>query len=193
MPKVDGVADHHAAGGNVYLGQLFGDPTLVQEQTAHVQNVLSVSAVRVAGGVEVTLTNVGAGHGFPTGVTDIKQAWVEVRQQGGDGGTVATYGGLDDAGSLPLSSARLGIDIAGADGGLLLEHELSEAVRVPFDVRVPPGEAQSLFVAVPDSAATGSLEAVVVFGVVRGSYYRAAVGDAGAVAPSIEMAHAQVR
>ncbi|HEY1697811.1 MAG TPA: cytochrome c3 family protein [Polyangiaceae bacterium] len=192
MPKVDGVADHHAAGGNVYLGQLFGDPTLVQEQTAHVQEVLSVSAVRVAGGVEVTLGNVGAGHGFPTGVTDIKQAWVEIHQQGVDGGTLATYGGLDDAGSLPLSSARLGIDIAGVDGGLLLHHELSSAARVPFDVRIPPGEAQSLFVPVPDGA-PGPLEAVVVFGVVRGSYYRAAVGDPGAVAPTLEMAHAEVR
>ena len=51
MPKYGGVADHHAAGGNVYLGQLFGDSTLVQEQTSHIDNVLSVGAARVEGGV----------------------------------------------------------------------------------------------------------------------------------------------
>jgi predicted CXXCH cytochrome family protein len=192
MPKIDGVADHHAAGGNVYMGQLFGDATLVQEQTAHLNNVLAVSAVTVAGGVVVTLRNVGAAHDFPTGVTDIRQPWVQIEVNGGDGGVTATYGGLADDGTLPPGAARLGIDIAKADGTLLLKHELTEATRVPFDLRVPSGEAQAVFIPTP-VLTPGSADAVVVYGVVRGTYYRAAVGDAGATAPTIEMARAAVR
>jgi predicted CXXCH cytochrome family protein len=191
MPKTNGVADHRAAGGNVYMGQTFGDAKLVQEQTQHVKGVLAVDARAVAGGVLVTLRNVGAGHDFPTGVTDIRQPWVQIEATATDG-TKTTYGGTQD-GVLPDGAARLGIDIAQADGTILLRHELSRTTRIPFDVRVPSGEAQSLFVPVPAQAAGTTLEAVVTYGVVRATYYRAAVGDPTAAAPSIEIARAPVQ
>ena len=192
MPKTQGIADHRAAGGNVYLGQMYGDPTLLEEQTAHVQAVLSVDAQNVAGGVLVTLRNTGAGHDFPTGVTDIKQAWVQIEAKDATGTAVSTYGGLE-GGVVPQSAARLGIDFANAEGTVLLRHELTEATRIPFDVRVPPGEAQALFVPVPAQPTGTTLEAVVIFGVVRATYYRFAVDDAGATAPTIEMARTAVR
>jgi hypothetical protein len=192
MPKTQGVADHRAAGGNLYLGQMYGDPTLVKEQTAHVQAVLDVDAQQVAGGVLVTLRNTGAGHDFPTGVTDIKQAWVQIEAKDASGAVVGTYGGLE-GGVLPQSAARLGIDFAQTDGTVLLRHELTQATRVPFDVRIPPGEAQALFVPVPAQPAGTALDAVVVFGVVRATYYRFAVGDPNATAPTFEMARTAVR
>jgi predicted CXXCH cytochrome family protein len=200
MPKTDGVADHRAAGGNVYMGHAFGDDQVVSEQTAHLKGVLSVTAVRVAGGVLVTMRNVGAGHDFPTGVTDIRQAWVQVEAKD-PSGAVTVYGGRSPStGLLPLDAPRLGIDIATPDGTLLLEHELSQATRLPFDTRIPAGESQALFVpvgALPDGA---TMEAVVDFGVVRDTYYRAALdagapvlGDAGTAPPTIEMARVPVR
>lgn len=192
MPKNQGVADHRAAGGNVYLGQMYGDTTLLQEQTTHVQAALTVDAQQVSGGVLVTLRNTGAGHDFPTGVTDIKQAWVQIEAKDATGTAVSTYGGLE-GGVVPQSAARLGIDFANAEGTVLLRHELTEATRIPFDVRVPPGEAQALFVPVPAQPTGTTLEAVVIFGVVRATYYRFAVDDAGATAPTIEMARTAVR
>ncbi|HEY8040892.1 MAG TPA: multiheme c-type cytochrome [Polyangiaceae bacterium] len=194
MPKdASGHADHHAAGGNVYMAQRIGDATLAQEQAAHLKNVLSVAPQRVAGGVLVTLRNVGAGHGFPTGVTDIRQPWVEIQAKDGGGNVLQRFGGPQD-GLVPASAARLGIDIAGPDGTVLFRHELTEATRVPFDVRVPAGEAQALFVPLPASLpqGTASLEAVVVYGVVRATFYRDAVGDPAATAPSTEIARAVV-
>jgi DNA-binding beta-propeller fold protein YncE len=191
MPKTNGVADHRAAGGNVYMGQTFGDATLVQEQTTHVRSVLSVDAQRVAGGVVVTLRNAGAGHDFPTGVTDIRQPWVQVDAKDAQGNVVASFGGLE-GGVLPDDAARLGIDIAQTDGTRLLEHQLSLATRIPFDVRIPSGEAQAVFVPVSAQPAGTTLEAVVTFGVVRATYFRAASGDPNASAPAIEMARVPV-
>lgn len=195
MQKIGGLADHRAAGGNVYMGNLFGDPLVVQEQTEHLSSVLSIDAQQVAGGVLVNLHNVGAGHDFPTGVTDIKQAWVQIEARDGQGNVLATYGGADPTGVVAQSAARLGIDIASQDGTLLLRHELTQATRVPFDVRIPPGEAQALFVPVPAVTPQGTVEldAVVEYGVVRATYYHDAIGDAGAPAPSIEMGRAVVR
>jgi DNA-binding beta-propeller fold protein YncE len=192
MPKKNGVADHRAAGGNVYMGQAIGDATLLAEQMAHVRGVLSVDAQQVSGGVLVTLRNVGAGHDFPTGVTDIRQPWVQIDARDGQGHVVASFGGLE-GGLLPDGAARLGIDIAQADGTRLLEHQLSLATRIPFDVRVPSGEAQALYVAVPAPPAGTTLEAVVNFGVVRATYFRAASSDPNATMPSIELARVPVQ
>ena len=167
-----------AAGGNTYLAQTSDRRSeATAEQTAHLKATLALTPQRVAGGVLVTLRNVGAGHAFPTGVTDIKQAWLRIEAIDGTGKTIAIYGGLQD-GLVPAGAARLGIDLAQADGTVLLRHEVTSATRVPFDVRVPPGEAQSLFVSwfqgstrLPDAARCRRR----LPGVVRATYYRAAL------------------
>jgi hypothetical protein len=132
-----------------------------------------------------------AGHGFPTGVTDIREPWVELQAM--DGSTppkmLARYGGPDASGLIPPGAARLGTDIADAQGRLLLDHQLSAVTRIPFDVRVPAGEAQALFVPLPDTLPSGTVEvdAVLQYRNVRTTYYRDVTGDATGSAPTTEM------
>jgi hypothetical protein len=102
------------------------------------------------------------------------------------------YGGPGADGLLPPDSARLGSDIADADGGVLVHHELSAAARMPFDLRVPANEAQSLFVAVPPSAPTSSLQAVLYYRNVRTTYYRDALGVSTGHANDVEVARTPV-
>jgi hypothetical protein len=194
MHKTNGVADHRFPGGNVYLGQIINDATLVQEQLQNLSSVVQLDAKRVAAGVQVTVTNRGAAHSFPTGVADIREPWVEVQQvaSGGDGKAIAHYGGPID-GLVPLDAARLGSDIGGEDGGILYEHEVGEATRVPFDGRVGAGEARALFVPVPDGIPAGSLRAVLYYRNVRTTYYRFATGDPAGHAPDVLVAQTQVR
>jgi hypothetical protein len=192
----NGVADHRFPGGNVYLGQVIGDATLVAEQTRNLQSAVKLQATRVAdgSGVQVVVTNVGVGHDFPTGVTDLREPWVEVDEVDMAGNRVgAPYGGpASQCDLLPAGAARLGTDFAGADGGVLLKHQLSVASRIPFDLRVPPGGAQSLFVPVPTSLQTLSLRARLYFRNVRTTYYRFATGSQCS-APSTLLAETQVR
>jgi hypothetical protein len=192
----DGVADHRFPGGNVYFGQVIGDATLVDEQTSNLSAAVKLQATRVAdgGGVQVVVTNIGVGHSFPTGVTDLREPWVEVDQVDTAGNRVGQpYGGpTSQCDLLPAGAARLGTDFADADGGILLEHQLSAAARIPFDLRVPPGSAQSFYVAVPATLLTTSLRAVLYFRNVRTTYYRYATGS-GCSAPAIEMARVEVQ
>ena len=198
MPKSpSGIADHHFPGGNIYVSTHFRDQTLQQEQTNVLNKALSLDAQSVAGGVLVTVHNQGIGHGFPTGVTDLREAWVELQPMAADAGGIgalAPIGGPGADGLLAPGAARLGIDIAAADGTILYGHELSEATRVPFDIRVPAGEAQALFVALPPGFPVGAvpLDAVLYFRNVRTTFYRAASGDANGTAPAVEVARAPV-
>jgi hypothetical protein len=188
-PDDSGHRDHRFPGGNVYLGQKIGDTQLQSAQKANLQGAMSLTPVPVAGGVLVTVTNAVAGHAFPTGVTDIREPWVEVQALDKQKNVLAHFGGPDASGLLPATAARLGTDVADVNGNLLLKHELSVATRIPFDLRVPAGEAQALFVPLPDTMPNGTAEvdAVLNYHNVRTTYYRAATGDPNGAAPTVEM------
>jgi DNA-binding beta-propeller fold protein YncE len=186
-----GVADHRFPGGNVYLASLNGETDLAMAETTNLQGAFTLpsAAYQADGSVAVTIHNEGSGHDFPTGVTDIREPWVELQAVDGTGTVIQTYGGPDSTGLLPSNAARLGLDIAEADGTILLEHQLSLATRIPFDVRVSPkGNVQ---VSIPASVAPTSLPsgatqlyAVLQYHNIRTTYYRAAMGDAtGSVTP----------
>jgi hypothetical protein len=198
MPQMgqSGVFDHRFPGGNVYLSKNFDLPDLTAAQLQNLTHVVTLAARRVDGGVLVTITNGGAGHAFPTGVTDIREPWVEVQAFDGSGNMVAEYGGPGASSTDLLSpnAARLGMDIAQADGTILLRHELSLATRVPYDVRVPAGKSQTLFVPVPSVLPSGaaSLDAVLYYRNVRTTYFRDATGEANGAAPTTEMARVTV-
>jgi YVTN family beta-propeller protein len=206
-PLAGGGYDHHFQGGNVYMGQIVEQSppppspdagaggSLVAGQTFNLSHVAQLEAHTVSGGVLVTVRNGGSGHWFPTGVTDIREPWVELQPKDASGNVLAHLGGpASPTDLLPPGAARLGIDIAEADGTPLLLHQISVATRVPFDVRVPSGEDQTFFV--PTSGGlpqgTATTDAVLLYRNVRTTYYRAATGDDAGAAPTTEMARVQV-
>jgi hypothetical protein len=206
-PLPGGGYDHHFPGGNVFMGNFVAQSvpaaqqqdasvasTLVAGETYNLQHVVQMEAHTVSGGVLVTIHNGGAGHWFPTGVTDIREAWVELQAMDEHGNLLAHVGGpASPTDTLPPGAARLGTDIAEADGTPLLLHQLSLVTRVPFDVRIPSGEDQSFFVSTASlPAGTVALDAVLEVRNVRTTFYRAATGDDAGAAPTTEMARVQV-
>ncbi len=189
-----GVTDHRFPGGNVFLAKLFGHTTLAEDETSKLRSALGVAAIRTKDGARVTVTNIGAGHAFPTGVTDIREPWVEVQAVRADGSVVARFGGPSADGLLGPGVIRFGMDIAKADGTLLLLHELSDSTRIPFDGHIPARGTGGGDIAIPGGLPAGAtrLEAVLFYRNVRTPYYRAASGDGAGTTPAIEIARAVV-
>jgi DNA-binding beta-propeller fold protein YncE len=192
MPKdQNGVADHSAPGGNVYVSTTFGNDALTAAQKMKLSTALVVTASKGTGVVNVLVKNRSIGHSFPTGVTDIREAWVEVQAVDAQGNALAHFGGPDaTTGLVPLGAARLGVDIATADGTLLFDHQLSNTVKIPFAVRIPSHGTQAFTVPVPAQlpAGTDHLDAVLVFRNLRTQYYRDATGDPTGHSPDVEVA-----
>jgi DNA-binding beta-propeller fold protein YncE len=194
-PVYQGVADHSMVGGNVYLAtEVTNDSTMAANEVANLQSALTLAASRVGDVVYLTITNRGAGHSFPTGVTDIREPWVELQAVDASKNVVAVYGGPAPDGTIPLDDVRLGIDIAGEDGGLLLEHQLSKAVGIPFNRVVPPHGSVQVTLAAPTSlpAPAVELDAVVEYRNVRTTYLRLATDSGTATAPTTELARVAV-
>jgi DNA-binding beta-propeller fold protein YncE len=190
----NGVVDHAAIGGNMYLASKFnaGDPDFVSRVRKNLESAITLGAVRVGTDVTVTVTN-RAGHDFPTGVTDIREPWVELRALDADKKVVARFGGPGPDGLLPPAAARLGMDIARADGSVLMLHELSDATRIPFRRRVPGGGSLDVVFSTPTlPAGATSLEAVLIYRAVSTPFLRAAAGDAVVTSPEVEVARVAV-
>ena len=193
-PRSGGGYDHRFPGGNVYLGELMNDDALIAGQKSNLTHVVQMEAHGVSGGVLATVRNGGAGHWFPTGVADIREAWVEIQAKDSSGNVLAHLGGpATPTAALPPGASRLGVDIAAADGTTLFAHQLSLATHFPFRALLPSGEARAFFVSVGAwPSGTTQVDAVLEVRSVRTSYYRAATGDANGAAPQTEMARVTV-
>ncbi len=192
----NGVADHAMVGGNVYLAsQVTKDGAMASAEEASLRSTIALTAIQGASAVLVTVANRASGHAFPTGVTDIREPWLELQAVDASGNVVARYGGPAADGTIPLGAARFGMDIAKADGGLLYLHELSETARIPFARIVPPLGTVDVVLAAPATLPTPAvaLDAVLYYRNVRTPFFRAATGDATATAPATEVARARVR
>ncbi len=189
MPTSFGTADHRFVGGNVYMATQFGGAPMVTAVQTNVDNALQLAATKTAAGaVQVVITNGAVGHSFPTGVTDIREAWVELDALDANKKVLAAYGGPDPTtGILPASAARLGIDIASADGTVLLDHQLSETTRITFDQRVPAKGSLTVTVTPgsPLPAGATGLVASLYYRNLRTTYYQAATGSKTGTTPSI--------
>ncbi len=189
MPEVKaGLVDHSAIGGNVYLATTFGDADTQDRVKTRLTGAVRIQASRSGNVVTVHLVN-RAGHAFPTGVSDLREPWVELQAVDAQKKVIARYGGPAADGTIPHDAARLTLDIARADGTPLLLHELSDTVRLPYDVRIPAGESLDVFVAAPSTLPAGAVEldAVLLYRNLRATYYRPAVGDANALPPETEI------
>ena len=150
-----GLHDHSAAGGNVYIAQQFAEPDFAATVKRRLSSAIQLQAYYSGDEAHVTVMNVGSGHAFPTGVTDIREPWVELQAIDSAGNVIATYGGPDASGLIPAGAARFGMDIAAPDGTILYRHELTSATRIPFARFVPAQGSVVVRVPVPTQLPAG--------------------------------------
>lgn len=116
-------------GGNVALG----DSVLAEERLKAAATLdLDVAEIVAPGEtaqVSTTITNVGAGHKLPTGLTEVRQMWLEVK---------AVY---PDGTEEVLGTHEFGSILKDAEGNSPVE--LWEAVDFESDDRIPPRESVS--------------------------------------------------
>lgn len=84
----------------------------------------------------VLVTNKGAGHYIPTGVTEIREAWIEVVATDANGEEVFHSGGLDAEGGIEPGSVVYTTIVRDADGNATTK--FWNTVEKSSDRRLPP-------------------------------------------------------
>jgi hypothetical protein len=107
--------------------------------------------------VRVEVTNVGCGHSIPTGVTELRDVWLELIVEDAAGNVVFTSGELTEAGEIAEGAVRYGVVVADADGNPTPKFWL--AASKVLDHRIPPKETVTETYSVPIPAdAAGPLK-----------------------------------
>ncbi len=150
---------HYFVGGNAVVPELLGHPDKAKLARERLQNAASIALnVPEAAITDDTLTfavrveNVGCGHYLPTGLTYVRQMWLNVKV-------------TDDAGARLFESGQLGANGEIAPGAVIYNTVLGDAegkptnvlvkaVRVLSDYRIPPKgfKEETYTVALPRSA-----------------------------------------
>lgn len=143
-PKRDNIFIHNFEGANVFMAKIFEDDAQRDMAILRLQKAatLTVSAPKTAeAGDEVTIdvavTNVGAGHKIPTGLSEIRQMWLDIEVTDAEGNIIYRSGAIDD-GIVDPSAVMYNTIVAGPDGKPTFKFWLAE--KKISDKRIPPRE-----------------------------------------------------
>jgi len=164
-PDRDHVSDHLFVGPNLCFSNVEGaeEQHGLSEQLLRKAAKVEVGEVSVADGqlsVQVNVTNVGAGHCIPTGVTELRQVWLDVVVTDADGKELLHSGMLDDAGEITAGSVIYTTVVHDADGKATTR--FWNTVEKASDHRIPPRQTVSETISGPvGDAVNGPLKVSV--------------------------------
>ena len=157
MPEREGMTallggggrSHLLAGASVDVARLGGARTALQEHRRLLANTASVAA-KVEGcnsqGVELLarVTNYGAGHNLPTGVTDLREVWLEITSRDESGRVVYQNGAVGSDGALDPKATRFGVTLGDGEGRPVRLHDIIKVRRVLEDTTIRSGETRDV-------------------------------------------------
>lgn len=136
---------HDFAGANVALAQLMGSPRHAQlaEERLKAAATVTITGPNSADRgqpiiLQVGVKNVGAGHKIPTGLTEMRQMWLEVVATDGAGSYIYTSGFVDNDGRIDPGCVMFNTVLGDAKGKRTLHAWNAE--RILSDNRIPPGQ-----------------------------------------------------
>ena len=138
---------------------------------------------------QVEIANKGAGHYLPTGLTEVRQMWLEVTITDAGGNRIYHSGSLDEAGNVDPETIIYQTVFTDADGNAT--HLPWEAVEVLSDNRVPPMGTlgEKYMVALPaDAVLPLTITARLNYRTAPQSMVDELLGDEAFHVPVIEMA-----
>lgn len=176
-PQRDNIYYMTFTGANAILGPRDAAITRLKNSATVEIEIAEVVTPGSEASVTVTTSNTGAGHYLPTGLTEVREMWLEVTATDASG-TVVTLG-----------EHRFGTILEDAKGNA--PAELWDAVAIKSDDRIPPRESvvDTFTFRMPEGADASTLKAAL--------YYRSVPEElakkAGVDNPTTEMASAEAR
>jgi len=134
---------HSVVGANVAVPSLLGfhqHAKLAEERLKAAAGLEIIPPAKMTPGAEnvlrVKVTNKGAGHYLPTGLTEARQMWLFVKVTDGTGKTVFSSGHLDKDGAIEKDAVIYNTLVADKDGEIT--HKVWRAEKIVRDYRIPP-------------------------------------------------------
>ncbi|MEX6505488.1 multiheme c-type cytochrome [Jiella sp. M17.18] len=162
-PVVPNVRSHQFTGAQYHLVGL-RDPKLAEMSKALLRRAATLEArLDKNGQLVLRVTNAGAGHNLPGGVSDLRQMWLDLTVTDANGRTVLASGQLGPDGHLPKDARVFHKVMGDKDGnpvGLLFWH----FGKMLKDTRIPPkGHRDETFALPAGTAFPVTVDAKLMF------------------------------
>lgn len=141
-PDREHIWTHNFVGANVAIPTLMGYPEQAKLAEERLQSAASLALElpqflsKGNNKLTVKVTNVGAGHYLPTGLTEAREMWLELSLIDSNGHKLYHSGYLDEKGNLEPNAVRY-ITIFGDSNGKPTD-KVWEASTILSDKRIPP-------------------------------------------------------
>ncbi|WMW21969.1 multiheme c-type cytochrome [Methanolobus mangrovi] len=144
-PKRDHISSHDIVGGNAFIPVMFGAENIADMAVERLQKAttMEVTTPEIASAgdkvtIKATITNSGAGHNIPTGVSEIRQVWLEVNVTDATGNVIYSAGTLDIYGNIDGAKLIYNNILGDSEGNATDSFWLAD--RVLEDNRIGPKE-----------------------------------------------------
>lgn len=138
-PVRDHIFTHGFVGANTLIPGMSGsrDKTGMAQERLQNAATISIDDTKVIDGeLNITITNSGAGHYLPTGLTDVRQMWLEIELLDENGSEIFSSGKLDKDGYMP-DNAIIFNTIYGDGKGNPVQN-IAKAREILKDKRIAP-------------------------------------------------------
>ena len=194
-PQREHIFTHYFVGANAYLPKLNGDEEKSQMAIARLENTATLGIDKTQldhHKLIVEVKNTGAGHYLPTGLTDVRQMWLEIVVVDKSGKTVFASGIREENGYLPEDAIVFNTVFGDGKGNPV--QNIAKAREILKDKRVPP--EQSLFETIelpPKKLKGGKVTATLFYRSASQKMLDKATGQGKHPLPIIKMAEVQTK
>lgn len=195
-PEREHIYTHYFVGGNAAIPDLMGSEVHQRMAEERLQSAAHLELEALQEGdrinVTVTVTNSGAGHKIPSGLTEAREVWIEVVATDATGTVLFHSGGLDSEGEVDPDAVMYHSVFADAAGEPTVK--VWEIASVISENRIRPKETQvETFDFTLSEAVKGQItvEATLNYRSASQKLFNSILGEGVVVAPVIAMASAK--
>jgi mono/diheme cytochrome c family protein len=142
-PDREHIWTHYFVGANAVVTKLLGSNMHAQMAIERLKNAADLELIKSntyrkneLTSIKVKVINSGAGHYLPTGLTEVRQMWLDVSIVDAKGKTLLRSGSLDETGKIKENTVIFNTVLGNNKGEPVLN--VAKADRVLYDHRVPP-------------------------------------------------------
>ncbi len=186
---------HYFVGANTLVTKLQKSDVHARMAVERLQNAADLELIKSnsyrkdgVSQISIKVINSGAGHYLPTGITELRQMWLDVKVTDGQGKTILRSGRLDNNGGLDKNAVLYYTQLGNAKGEPVVNVALAD--RILYDHRVPPQGyliEKFAFQIPPDAVSPLTVEATLKYRSISQSLAKKLLGSATPEIPIVEM------
>ncbi|MEN8262870.1 MAG: multiheme c-type cytochrome [Nitrospirota bacterium] len=200
-PDREHIWTHYFVGGNTLITKLLGSEVNSRMAEERLKNAADMEILRDGSyrtgnvsSIRVKVTNSGAGHYLPTGLTEVRQMWLQVTITDAEGRVILSSGELDQKGNIDKDAVIYYTQLGNKDGAPVIN--VAKADRILYDYRIPPKGytiEKYAFSIPPEAVSPLKVEATLKYRSASQSLARTLLGSSAPEIPVIEMTNAVER